>query len=68
MELSDEKLDEYIRLYKEEFKEEISRDEARKQITRLADVLQVILYPHRHESPEDHEHEGTSGDPSEACP
>ncbi len=45
MKINDELLEEIKRFYLEEYKEEISTEEARKRFTRLVNVLRVILRP-----------------------
>jgi len=45
MKISDETLDEFIRLYKEEFKEKIRREEAYDQFSRLISFLRLLYFP-----------------------
>jgi hypothetical protein len=42
MRVSDEALDEFIKIYKKEFKEKISREEAREMASRLLTLYQLL--------------------------
>ena len=45
MKPSDETIEKFQRLYFEEFKEQISKEEAYEKFLRLANLLRVILHP-----------------------
>ena len=45
MKLTPEALDEFRRIYEDEFGEEITRDQAQEMGTRLVDLLRLLLRP-----------------------
>lgn len=45
MQISDEKIEEYRKIYKEEFGKEISKEEARRQGTNLVNLMKLIYKP-----------------------
>lgn len=45
MRISDEKIEEYRELYKKHFGEEISKEEALEQLTKLVNMVKLIYRP-----------------------